>query len=67
MDRFDQQHFKDYNSKGLKSIYDTRKPKLTLKHINRLKKIQSIRTLDSLKRQDLITVMYGVPDESGGI
>jgi hypothetical protein len=46
---------------------DTRKPLLTLKHLNRLKKMRAVQKLENLKRQDLLKIMYGLPkEESGG-
>lgn len=48
-------------------INDTRKPKLTLKHLNRLKKIRQLRKLELLKRQDQFTIQYGVPDDPSGL
>ena len=37
-----------------------RKPKLTLKMINRLKKIRSTKNLEMAKKQDLLGIMYGL-------
>lgn len=47
---------------------DTRKPLLTLKHLNRLKKMRAVQKLENLKRQDLLKIMYGQPpaEEGGG-
>lgn len=42
---------------------DTRKPVLTLKHLNRLKKMRAVQKLENLKRQDLLKIMYGIPAE----
>lgn len=38
---------------------DTRKPKLMLKDVNKLKKIRAMKKLAALQRQDILTVMYG--------
>ena len=46
-----------------KNMNDTRRPILTLKHLNRLKKIRALRKLEDLKRQDLLGIMYGIPAE----
>ena len=43
---------------------DTRKPVLTLKHLNRLKRIQAMDKLEKLKREDQLAIQYGIPDES---
>lgn len=48
---------------------DTRKPKLMLKSLNKLKKMRSLKKLEKLKRQDLLGIMYGEPaggDDMGG-
>ena len=41
------------------SLGDDRKPKLTLKMINRLKKIRSTKNLEMVKKQELLGIMYG--------
>jgi hypothetical protein len=46
-----------------RNINDTRKPKLTLKRLNRLKRIRALRKLEDMKREDLLGIMYGIPDE----
>lgn len=43
------------------SLGDTRKPKLTLKMVNRLKKIRSTKNLEMAKKQELLGIMYGAP------
>ena len=48
------------------SFGDTRKPKLTLRHLNRLKKIRATRKLENAKHQELLDVMYSVSDDEGG-
>lgn len=45
---------------------DTRKPKLTLRHLNRLKKIRATREVDLSKHQTLLGVMYAAAEEEGG-
>jgi hypothetical protein len=45
---------------------DTRKPVLTLAALNRLKRMRALRKLETLKRQDLLQVMYSSPDEGAG-
>ncbi len=52
-----------------KNMNDTRKPILTLKHLNRLKRIRALKKLEDLKRQDLLGIMYGLPaeDAAGGL
>lgn len=45
---------------------DTRKTKLTLRHLNRLKKLRALERLEDMKRQDLLGIMYAIPDDAGG-
>ena len=46
---------------------DTRKPRLLLRDINKLKKIRALKKLAALKRQDVLELMYGAGggDEGG--
>jgi len=44
---------------------DTRKPVLTLRHLNRLKRLRALDKLEGLKREDLLGVMYAPPEEPG--
>ena len=49
-----------------RQIQDSRKPKITLAHLNRLKKMRAARDLETLMKQDLLQLMYGAPQEEGG-
>jgi hypothetical protein len=49
-----------------RKLNDTRKPVLTLKHLNKLKKMRALRMLEKLKREDLLAVMYGQPEGDDG-
>lgn len=42
---------------------DTRKPRLFLRHLNRLKRVRALDKLEGLKREDLLDVMYAAPEE----
>jgi hypothetical protein len=42
---------------------DTRQPRVTLKHLNRLKKMRAARQLENLVRRDTLEIMYSQPDE----
>ena len=44
---------------GRRSRDDTRKPKLMLKDVNRLKKIRALKKLKALQNQDVLEIMYG--------
>jgi predicted RNA-binding protein with PUA-like domain len=45
---------------------DTRKPVLLLRDINRLKKMRAVQELERMQRADLLSVMYGAPEEPAG-
>jgi len=45
---------------------DSRKPRITLAHLNRLKKMRAAKDLETLMRQDLMQLMYSAPDEQAG-
>ena len=51
------------------SLGDTRKPTLTLRMVNRLKKIRSTKNLEMVKKQELLGIMYGLGagDEDEGV
>ena len=49
---------------GQRSLSDTRKVKITLMHLNKLKKIRAVSRLDQLRRQELISMMYSPAEES---
>ena len=47
---------------------DTRKPSITLFHLNKLKKMRLAKDLENLMRGDMLEILYGTPsDETGGI
>jgi hypothetical protein len=39
---------------------DTRRPRLTLRHINKLKKLRATKDLENAKKEGLLGVMYGL-------
>lgn len=46
---------------------DTRKPKLTLRMVNRLKKIRATKAIEMAKKDELMGVMYAVKPESDSV
>lgn len=52
--------------KSRRELDDTRKPKLTLIQVNRLKKMRALKTLENLKREDILAVMYSGGGDGGG-
>jgi len=49
-----------------RKMSDSRKPKITLAHLNRLKKMRAAKDLETLMRQDLMQLMYSAPTEEAG-
>jgi hypothetical protein len=45
---------------------DTRRPRITLAHLNKLKKMRAARQLENLVRRDVLELIYGSPEEGGG-
>ena len=42
---------------------DTRRPRLTLRHLNKLRKIQELKKLEMMAHKDFVKTMYGTPPE----
>jgi len=42
---------------------DTRRPRLTLRHLNKLRKIQELKRLEMEAHADFVKTMYGTPEE----
>lgn len=49
-----------------RELSDTRKPIITLRHLNRLKKMRALKKLEQLQREDILGIMYGIPEEPSG-
>jgi hypothetical protein len=47
-------------------IDDTRRPGITLRHLNTLKKMRAARQLENLARRDILDLLYGQPVEGAG-
>ena len=45
---------------------DTRRPRLTLRHLNKLRKIQELKKLEGEAHAEFVKKMYGTPPEEGG-
>lgn len=46
-----------------RNLDDTRKPKLTLKHLNKLRKMRELKKVDMKDRREGWETMYGAPSE----
>ena len=43
---------------------DTRRPKITLRHLNKLKKMRAARDLENLVRRDTLELLYSTAEEA---
>ena len=60
--------FQDLSQDGSQLKFtDARKTRLTLSHINRLRKMNDMRALEHAKEMQLIKQMYGAPPVEGGL
>jgi hypothetical protein len=51
-------------------FHDTRKPRMTLRNLNKLKKMRAAQDLENHMRMDTLEIIYGTPDEeaaAGGL
>ena len=46
-------------------LTDTRRPRLTLRHLNKLRKIQELKKLENESHAEFVRTMYAEPDEGG--
>lgn len=51
------------DSLNIRNPSQTRRPVLSLRHLNRLKKMRALKKLEDLKRQDLLGIIYSSPEE----
>lgn len=47
-------------------IGDVRKPKLMLKHLNKLRKMRELRTLEQINQSKQLELIYGEPPQESG-
>jgi len=47
-------------------LTDTRRPRLTLRHLNKLRKVRELRRLEQAAHQDFVRQMYGASEEEEG-
>lgn len=44
----------------IRDVHDTRKPKLTLKHLNKLRKIKELRSLEKYYQDEQLELIFGL-------
>ena len=49
-----------------RNVSDTRKPTMTLKNLNKLKKMRAANDLENAIRSDTLEIIYGTPAEGEG-
>lgn len=51
------------DTSGIQSIENKRKPVITLRHVNKLKRMKLAQQAEQDKRKQLLAIMYGIPSE----
>ena len=57
----------DANKQDQQTFDTIRKPKFTLKHLNKLKKMRAAQDLERMMRMDTLEIIYGAPEEASGL
>lgn len=47
-------------------LHDSRKPVITLRELNKLKKMRAAKDLENMNRNGFLQTIYGIPTEGGG-
>lgn len=64
LDQLDASYFDPAADKFTQAqLSDTRKPAITLQHLNKLKKMRAARNLENLVRRDVLELLYGTAEE----
>jgi len=56
-------YFPEDDKQNQQELNDTRRPRLTLRHLNKLRKIQELKKMELLAHKDFVKTMYGTPPE----
>lgn len=63
-DEFDAEYYNQGNDDfGQAKVANTRKPRLTIRHLNKLKKMRAAQDLENHMRADTLEIIYGAPAE----
>lgn len=63
MDMLIENYWPEDDKQNQAKLNDTRRPRLTLRHLNKLRKIQELKKLEMLAHKDFVKTMYGTPPE----
>ena len=63
MEMLIENYFPEDDKQNQAELSDTRRPRLTLRHLNKLRKIQELKQLEMLEHKDFVKTMYGTPPE----
>ncbi len=56
-------YFPEDDEMNKADMSQTRRPRLTLRHLNKLRKIQELKALEMEAHGDFVRTMYGTPEE----
>ena len=56
-------YWPENDSANQQQMSDTRRPRLTLRHLNKLRKIQELKKMEMMAHKDFVKQMYGAPPE----
>ena len=63
MEMLVENYFPEDDKQNQTELNDTRRPRLTLRHLNKLRKIQELKKMEVLAHKDFVKTMYGTPPE----
>lgn len=58
-------YFPEEDKSVTRSLDDTRRPRLTLRHLNKLRKIKELKKLEMAAHKQFVQDMYGPQSEEG--
>lgn len=63
--RLDEFYTPEQDRSGMMKATDTRKPKLTLKILNKMKRVREVKRGEDIEYKKLVKIMYAPPVEGG--
>ena len=58
-------YFPEHDHYHMAHIEDGRKTRLTLKHLNKLRKVRAIKRAEDIEHKKFVSVMYQAPTDAG--